>query len=300
MKLRIATRQSPLALVQAQYVADLLCAQQKELHIEFIKILAMGDKLLDQPLAKIGGKNLFVKELEQALLEGSADMAVHSMKDMPSILPDNLALGAICKRHNPTDSLVGKEFASLADLPAGAIVGTSSLRRTSQLLAQRPDLQIKAIRGNIHTRLAKLDMQCTAIVLASASLERLKITDYQVEQLEIDKFTPAVGQGAIGVEYNSNNHTLAKLLAKITHSETSSCVTAERAMNQVLGGNCHTPIAGYARVQDEQIMLQASVASIDGKQIIKLEEKGSVNEPTELGLRVGQKLLEQGARDLLN
>lgn len=298
--LRIATRQSPLALWQAEYVK-----QQLELHhpgivVELLKFTTRGDKILDTPLAKIGGKGLFVKELEQALLAGEADIAVHSMKDVPMAFPDGLTLGVICPRETPFDALVSNTYASFAELPQGAIVGTSSLRRQCQLRSLRPDLAIRDLRGNVGTRLGKLDAgEYDAIVLAAAGLTRLGLADRIRELLPAELCLPAGGQGAVGIELRSNDATTAALIAPLACATTTYRVTAERALNKRLQGGCQVPIACYATEENGSLFLRGLVGSLDGSEIISAEARAPLAGAAALGVLVAGQLLALGADRIL-
>ncbi|MBK7301326.1 MAG: hydroxymethylbilane synthase [Moraxellaceae bacterium] len=297
--LRIATRKSPLALWQAEYVKANLLKHHPHLKIELVTFTTQGDKILDVPLAKIGGKGLFVKELESAMLAGEADLAVHSMKDVPMEYPEGLAITTICEREDPTDAFVSNNFATFDDLPQGAIVGTSSLRRQCQLRALRPDLVIRDLRGNVGTRLGRLDNnEYDAIILASAGLKRLGLETRLRQQLT--QLLPAVGQGAVGIETRINDTELHKLLAPLHHPQTAVCVQAERAMNRRLQGGCQVPIAGYATIDNQILTLNALVGSIDGQQIIHQQGKTQDLLAVEaLGEQVATGLLNQGAAAIL-
>ncbi|MBL0230028.1 MAG: hydroxymethylbilane synthase [Moraxellaceae bacterium] len=297
--LRIATRKSPLALWQAEYVKANLLKHHPHLKIELVTFTTQGDKILDVPLAKIGGKGLFVKELESAMLAGEADLAVHSMKDVPMEYPEGLAITTICEREDPTDAFVSNNFATFDDLPQGAIVGTSSLRRQCQLRALRPDLVIRDLRGNVGTRLGRLDNnEYDAIILASAGLKRLGLETRLRQQLT--QLLPAVGQGAVGIETRINDTELHKLLAPLHHPQTALCVQAERAMNRRLQGGCQVPIAGYATIDNQILTLNALVGSIDGQQIIHQQGKTQDLLAVEaLGEQVATGLLNQGAAAIL-
>jgi len=297
--LRIATRKSPLALWQAEYVKANLLMHHPYLTIELVTFTTQGDKILDTPLAKIGGKGLFVKELEAAMLAGEADLAVHSMKDVPMECPEGLAITTICEREDPTDAFVSNRFASLEDLPQGAIVGTSSLRRQCQLRALRPDLIIRDLRGNVGTRLGRLDNnEYDAIILASAGLKRLGLEARLRQQLT--QLLPAVGQGAVGIETRIDDTKLHQLLAPLHHPQTALCVQAERAMNRRLQGGCQVPIAGFATIDNQTLTLKALVGSIDGHQIIHQQAKTQDLLAVEaLGEQVATGLLNQGAAAIL-
>ncbi|WP_205675916.1 hydroxymethylbilane synthase [Acinetobacter calcoaceticus] len=298
--LKIATRQSPLALWQAEYIRARLQELHPDLTVELVKFVTQGDKILDTPLAKIGGKGLFVKELEAALLDGRADLAVHSMKDVPMALPEGLALAVICEREDPLDAFVSNQFEKFADLPQGAKVGTSSLRRKSQILKQRPDLQIIDLRGNVGTRLAKLDDgQYDAIILASAGLKRLGLSERIRHCLTPDISLPAVGQGALGLECRAADNEVLALIQPLLHQETDVCVRAERAFNAYLEGGCQVPIAGYATLQNGQIHIEGRVGSADGQTLLRAELTDEASNAQQLGENLARNLLDQGAGELL-
>jgi hydroxymethylbilane synthase len=299
--IRIATRKSELALWQAYYVKNLLLEKHPELSIELVPMSTQGDKILDTPLAKIGGKGLFIKELEVAMLEGRADIAVHSMKDVPVQFPDEFTLAAICEREDPRDAFVSNHFSSIDALPKGAKVGTSSLRRQCQLKANRPDLDILDLRGNVNTRLAKLDDgQYDAIILAAAGLIRLEMKDRISDYISPDDSLPAVGQGAVGIECRKDDQALIALLQSIVHQETTLRVRAERAMNNKLQGGCQVPIAGYAEVVDGKIQMKGLVGSLDGETMLIANKTGQVTDPEWVGVAIAEDLIEQGATDILN
>jgi hydroxymethylbilane synthase len=298
--LKIATRQSPLALWQAEHIRFRLNELYPDLTVELVKFVTQGDKILDTPLAKIGGKGLFVKELEAALLDGRADLAVHSMKDVPMHLPENLSLAVICEREDPLDAFVSNQYSNFDELPLGAKVGTSSLRRKCQILQLRPDLEIIDLRGNVGTRLSKLDDGLyDAIILASAGLKRLGLADRIRHSLDPVISLPAVGQGALGLECRENDHELLALIQPLQHQETSICVRAERAFNAYLEGGCQVPIAGYATLINAQLKIEGRVGSVDGKTLLKETLEGSADEAEQLGEQLAQRLLAQGAGELL-
>ncbi|QNX89458.1 hydroxymethylbilane synthase [Acinetobacter seifertii] len=298
--LKIATRQSPLALWQAEHIRARLQELHPDLTVELVKFVTQGDKILDTPLAKIGGKGLFVKELEAALLDGRADLAVHSMKDVPMALPEGLTLAVICEREDPLDAFVSNHFEKFADLPQGARVGTSSLRRKSQILKQRPDLQIIDLRGNVGTRLGKLDDgQYDAIILASAGLKRLGLENRIRHTIEPNVSLPAVGQGALGLECRADDQEVLALIQPLLHIETDVCVRAERAFNAYLEGGCQVPIAGYATLQDGKIHIEGRVGSPDGQTLLRAEMTDEAHNAQQLGENLARNLLEQGAGDLL-
>lgn len=298
--LKIATRQSPLALWQAEHIRARLQELHADLQVELVTFVTQGDKILDTPLAKIGGKGLFVKELEAALLDGRADLAVHSMKDVPMALPEGLSLAVICEREDPLDAFVSNSYTSFDELPQGAKVGTSSLRRKSQILKARPDLEIIDLRGNVGTRLSKLDAgNYDAIILASAGLKRLGLADRIRHTLKPAVSLPAVGQGALGLECRDRDQAVLDLILPLLHAETDACVRAERAFNAYLEGGCQVPIAGYATLQDGKIAIEGRVGSVDGATLLRAELQGDVNQAEQLGVALAQNLLAQGAGDLL-
>jgi hydroxymethylbilane synthase len=285
--LRIATRKSPLALWQTQRVHDALLEIHPTLQIEILKITTQGDKILDTPLAKIGGKGLFIKELEISLLKKQADIAVHSMKDVPVETPDGLIFPVIMYRQHPHDALISNNYSQLTHLPTGAIIGTSSLRRQSQLLALRPDLQIHPLRGNIGTRLKKLDQgQYHAIILAAAGLHRLNLTTRIRQNLTPDIMLPAIGQGAIGIECRASDTETQSIIAPLNHIPTQKEVLAERAINQCLKGGCQQPIAGNAVTREDTITLQGLVGDATGKTIPRHAYKGKTINVVEVGMRL--------------
>ena len=298
--LKIATRQSPLALWQAEHIRARLEALHTDLKVELVTFVTQGDKILDTPLAKIGGKGLFVKELEAALLDGRADLAVHSMKDVPMALPEGLSLPVICEREDPLDAFVSNTYHSFDELPQGAKVGTSSLRRKSQILKQRPDLNIIDLRGNVGTRLSKLDSGLyDAIILASAGLKRLGLAERIRHILQPEISLPAVGQGALGLECRATDQAVLDLILPLLHDETDVCVRAEHAFNAYLEGGCQVPIAGYATLNQGQFHIEGRVGSVDGLTLLKVELSGTPEQAEQLGVSLAQQLLEQGAGDLL-
>ncbi|MCO8054383.1 MULTISPECIES: hydroxymethylbilane synthase [Acinetobacter] len=298
--LKIATRQSPLALWQAEHIRARLEAMHADLTVELVTFVTQGDKILDTPLAKIGGKGLFVKELEAALMDGRADLAVHSMKDVPMALPEGLSLAVICEREDPLDAFVSNHYASFADLPQGAKVGTSSLRRKCQILKARPDIEIIDLRGNVGTRLSKLDDgQYDAIILASAGLKRLGLAERIRHTIQPDVSLPAVGQGALGLECRSQDQAVLDLILPLMHAETNVCVRAERAFNAYLEGGCQVPIAGYATLQNGQLQIEGRVGSVDGQTILKAVQFGAPEQAEMLGEELAKALLAQGAGELL-
>lgn len=298
--IRIATRQSPLALWQAHYVKDALQAAHPGLEVELVTMVTRGDIILDTPLAKVGGKGLFVKELEVAMLEGRADLAVHSMKDVPVDFPEGLGLVTICEREDPRDAFVSNQYTSLDELPQGAVVGTCSLRRQCQLKEARPDLVIKELRGNVGTRLGKLDAgEYDAIILAAAGLKRLKLEQRIRSLIEPEQSLPAVGQGAVGIECRLDDERLHKLLAPLSHADTTDRVLCERAMNLTLEGGCQVPIGSYALLDGDNLWLRALVGEPDGSLIVRGEIRGPRQDAERLGVELANQLLDDGARDIL-
>jgi hydroxymethylbilane synthase len=302
--LRIATRKSPLALWQAEYIKSRLQDCHPQLQVELVTFTTKGDKILDTPLAKVGGKGLFVKELEHALLDGRADIAVHSMKDVPMEFPQGLGLPVICEREDPTDAFVSNNFSSLDELPDGARVGTSSLRRQCQLRERFPGLDILDLRGNVNTRLQKLDDgHYDAIILASAGLIRLGMASRIAAQIPVDQSLPAGGQGAVGVECRLNDDSVLALLEPLHDVPTAQCVIAERAMNRRLEGGCQVPIACFAQLQadgvEQQLWLRGLVGSPDGLEVLRDDVTGSPDHAEALGIQLAERLLSQGAGRIL-
>ncbi len=299
-EIRIATRKSALALWQAEYVKARLEEAHPGLVVTLVPMVSRGDKLLDSPLSKIGGKGLFVKELETALLAHEADIAVHSMKDVPMDFPEGLGLFCICEREDPRDAFVSTTYSSLDDLPKGSVVGTSSLRRQAQLLNRRPDLQIRFLRGNVNTRLAKLDAgEYDAIILAAAGLIRLGFEDRISSSISVDESLPAGGQGAVGIECRTGDTEIHALLAPLHHQDTATRVTAERALNKHLNGGCQVPIACYAVLEGEQIWLRGLVGDPSGGLLLSAEARGPQSAAQALGVQVAEDLLAQGADAIL-
>ncbi|MFW8601319.1 hydroxymethylbilane synthase [Desulfobacterota bacterium M19] len=297
---KIGTRKSLLALAQSNWIKGQIEEENPGTDVELLKIITKGDKILDVPLAKVGGKGLFVKELEEAMLSGEADIAVHSMKDVPAELPAGLILGLITRREDPRDAFVSNKYNSLAELPAGARVGTSSLRRRAQLAGLRPDLVIDDLRGNLDTRLRKLDDGLyDAIILAAAGLKRLKLSRRITSLFEPAEMLPAVGQGAVGIEMRAADKELRAGLGFLDHRDTTVAVTAERAFLLTLEGGCQVPIAGHCRVDGDHISLQGLVASVDGKKVLKKSVDGLASEAESLGKKLAHELLEMGARAIL-
>ena len=299
-RIRIATRKSPLAMWQAEFVKAELERVHPGIVVELLPMSTKGDVILDTPLAKVGGKGLFVKELEVAMLEDQADIAVHSMKDVPVDFPEGLGLEVICEREDPRDAFVSNLYKSISELPLGATVGTSSLRRQCQLRASRPDLIIKDLRGNVGTRLAKLDNgEYDAIILAAAGLIRLKLSERIASFISAEESLPANGQGAVGIECRSDDLQVQQLLAPLEHSITRSCVLAERAMNRKLQGGCQVPIGAYAEIDGDSLWLRGLVGALDGSEIIRHQVRGSVADAEQLGTELAEYLLRQGADRIL-
>jgi len=299
-KIIIGTRGSKLALWQAEWIKSELLKLNPGLTIELNKIKTTGDKILDVPLAKVGGKGLFVKEIEEALLSGEADLAVHSMKDVPTDFPKGLHLAVICKREDPRDAFIS-QVKSFKDLPNGATVGTSSLRRSCQLLSIRPDLKIVQLRGNLDTRLRKLDEgQFDAIVLAAAGVKRLGWANRITETIAPEISLPAIGQGAIGIECRIDDEFINKLIAPLNHDETSICVRAERACLKKLEGGCQVPIAAHAVLAGDKLSMNGLVGSVSGDRIIKSHIEGKAKDAESLGLKLAEDLLSKGAKKILD
>jgi len=298
--LRIATRKSPLALWQANHVRDALMARNPGLEVELLTMTTQGDKILDTPLAKVGGKGLFVKELELGMLEGRADLAVHSMKDVPVEFPEGLGLAAVLPREDPRDVVISNTYANLDELPNGARVGTSSLRRQCQLRARRPDLQVLDLRGNVNTRLKKLDDgEYDAILLAAAGVRRMGWESRITELLAPEQFVPAIGQGAIGVEIRRDDQRVADLVGELNDPGTATRITAERALNERLQGGCQVPIAGYSEIAHGVILLRALVGRPDGSELVQGVISGRPEDAEELGQVLADDLLARGAREIL-
>ncbi len=298
--LRIATRQSPLALWQAEHVAGLLTTVHPGLRVELVKMVTEGDRILDRALNTAGGKGLFIKELEQGLAEGRADLAVHSMKDVPAELPPGFDLPVFCAAADPRDALVSGTAGSIDALPVGARIGTASLRRGCQLLARRPDLHLVLTRGNVQTRLAKLDRgDCDALLLAAAGLDRLGLADRIAARLPVDVMLPAVTQGVLGLECRAGDDAVMALLAPLHEPKTALRVRAERAFAARLGGGCHTPLAAHAVRDGAQLHLTGLVGSPDGRRVLRQTQTGPADAPEALGLALAEHLIAQGAAELL-
>lgn len=298
--IRIATRNSPLALWQAHFIESKLKQSNPELEVQIIGMTTQGDKMLNRSLSKVGGKGLFMKELEQALLANEADIAVHSMKDVTVTLPEGLTIAAVCERENPHDAFVSNHYQSLQELPAGAKVGTSSLRRSSQLAHHFPELEIIGLRGNVNTRLSKLDNgEYDAIILAAAGLIRLQMNDRIKQYIPVEQSLPAVGQGIVGIECRQDDTPVIELLKALNNEESSICLEAERQMNAVLNGGCQVPIAGYAVLDQGEIWLRGLVAEVDGSRLLFEQMRAKTGQAADLGGKVAESLLLQGASAIL-
>ena len=299
-KLRIGTRGSQLALWQANWVKEQLIRKHPDLMVEIHTIKTMGDKILDVPLAKVGGKGLFVKEIEEALLDKSVDLAVHSMKDVPTELPEGLGIVAISPREDPRDAVLGQSRVPILELPQGAKIGTSSLRRQAQLFAARPDFVIEPLRGNINTRLRKLkEGMYDAIILAMAGVKRLGWEHEVTEVIDPDVMLPAIGQGALGIEARLTDESTLERIAFLNDDVTASCVAAERAFLHRLEGGCQVPIAAYAVREGDEILLTGLVGSVDGRKIIKESDQGPAADAAQLGNALAARILEAGGREIL-
>jgi hydroxymethylbilane synthase len=299
-RLLIATRKSPLALWQAEHVRARLLEAHPELQVELVTMSTQGDRVLDSPLAKIGGKGLFVKELEQGMLEGRADIAVHSMKDVPVDFPPGLGIGAILEREDPRDGFVSNRFGSIDELPQGARVGTSSLRRQCQLRAWRPDLELRDLRGNVNTRLGRLDQgDYDAIVLACAGLKRLGMASRITRVLTPEELLPAIGQGVIGIECRLDDEIVRQLIKPLDHGPTQLRIQAERAFNATLAGGCQAPVAGFSLLGNELLELRGLVGRPDGSEIVRGQISGPAQDAATLGRELAEELLSRGARPIL-
>ncbi|AEC19883.1 porphobilinogen deaminase [Pusillimonas sp. T7-7] len=300
-KLVIATRASRLALWQAEHVRDRLQTLYPQCQVSLLTMTTRGDQILDRSLSKVGGKGLFVKELETALLDGRADLAVHSLKDVPVDMQSPFALSVILERDDPRDAFVSNDYSSLDDLPAGSVVGTSSLRREAQIRQRYPQLQVQPLRGNLDTRLGKLDRgDYAAIILASAGLRRLGLEARIRSHLNPEQSLPAAGQGALGIEILESRSDMQTWLAPLSDPDTTACALAERAVSRVLGGSCQVPLAAFAQRDGNTLMVRGLVAEPDGSRIIRAQVSGDVSQAEELGVRIANELLEEGARIILD
>jgi len=299
-KIRIATRKSPLALWQAEHVKAKLQQQHPELEVELVSMQTEGDRIIDKPLSLVGGKGLFIKELEQSLYDHQADVAVHSMKDVTIDMPDGLQLQVILKREDPHDAFISEKYKSISDLPQGAVVGTSSLRRKSQLMAWRGDLNIKDLRGNVGTRLKKLDDgEYDAIILAAAGVMRLGLENRISEVISTDIILPAIGQGAIGIQARTGDSDVLEMITPLNDETTQQQVETERVVSRRLFGGCQLPIAAYAEIDRENIKITGMVGRTDGSEIIKDSVNGSLQDREALGLQLAETLLKNGADNIL-
>lgn len=298
--IRIATRESRLAMWQAEHVAAELCRHHPDLTVELVPMTTKGDQILDTTLAKIGGKGLFIKELETAMLEHRADIAVHSMKDVPAEMPEGFGIVAVLEREDPRDALVSADYMRIEDIPAGSVVGTSSLRRQAQLQHARPDLEVEPVRGNVETRLRKLDHgHFSAILLAAAGLKRLGLAERIAGLLPYEVSLPAVGQGAVGIEALSGNADVAALVAALEHADTRRCVDAERAFAGGLGASCESPVAGFAVIEGDELYLRGLVATRDGSSVLRGERRGPASDAPAIGAALARDLFDRGAAALL-
>ena len=298
--LRIATRESRLALWQAEHVKEKLTALYPEIDVQLVPMTTRGDQLLDSPLSRIGGKGLFLKELETALLEGQADIAVHSMKDVPAQMPEGLIVPVILERENPLDAFVSNHYSSPEALPENASVGTASLRRQCQLLARYPGLNIQTLRGNVQTRLRKLDDgEFDAIILASAGLIRLGLEERITYRMPAEESLPAIGQGAIGIECREGDEKILELIAPLHHEDTGLCLNAERAVNGYLEGSCQIPLAGFAEIIDSKLVLRSVLGSPNGAQLIRAQREGLLDDGPSMGVDLAKELLANGGKEIL-
>lgn len=299
-KLVIASRESALAMWQARHIQARLQALYPDAIVEILGMTTTGDQILDSPLARIGGKGLFVKELEQALADGRADLAVHSMKDVPMNLPEGFALAATGEREDPRDAFVSVRYQRLEDLPEGSVVGTSSLRRQSQLQARFPHLKIESLRGNLQTRLRKLDEgQYAAIILAAAGLKRLGLEERITQLIAPENSIPAVGQGALGIEIRADRDDMRELLNPLNHADTAACVEAERAMSRALAGSCTVPLGAYAHIENGALRMTGFVASVNGSEMVRDSVEGTPGDADALGRALAEKLIARGADRIL-
>ncbi|OCC14892.1 Porphobilinogen deaminase [Dissulfuribacter thermophilus] len=300
MILRLGTRKSKLALTQSNWVKQEIEKRFPDVQVELVKVTTKGDKILDVPLAKVGGKGLFVKEIEEALLDGRIDFAVHSLKDVPTELPQGLEVSVFPEREDPRDALIARDGKGLMELPPGAKVGTSSLRRMAQLRAVRPDLVIESLRGNLDTRLNKLDEgHFDAIILAAAGLKRMGLSGRITEIISPEVLLPAIGQGALGIEFRSEDHETRRILSSLSHEETTIRVRAERAFLARLEGGCQVPIGAYATIEGNELTLEGLIGDEDGKKILRMKKMGSVDDPEFIGDELGKEMLDAGGKEIL-
>ena len=299
-QVRIGTRNSQLALWQAEFVRAAIIEAHPDCRVELVEILSEGDRTLDIPLYNAGGKGLFLKELETALLDGSIDLAVHSMKDVTVSLPEGLAIPVVCEREDPRDALVSNHYSRLEELPQGARVGTCSLRRKCQLAEARPDLELVNLRGNVNTRLAKLDAgEYDAIILAAAGLIRLDMQERIAEALEPSLCLPAVGQGIVGIECRKDDIAMQDIIAPLNHSQSQVMVRAEREVNRILEGGCHAPLACFSEIRGQELRLRGLVGTVDGARVLRSDHIGTVDSPEALGEKVARELIELGALEII-
>jgi hydroxymethylbilane synthase len=298
--IRIGTRASMLALAQSNWIKGRIEAEYPQCTVELVKIITKGDKIVDVPLAKVGGKGLFVKEIEEALLSREVDIAVHSMKDVPAELPDGLHIGIITQRENPMDAFIATKYRSLAEMPTGAMVGTSSLRRKAQLASLRPDLKIEDLRGNLDTRLRKLDEgRYDAIILAAAGLNRLNLFHRATFCFQAEEMLPAVAQGAVGIELRRSDEDLLQMLSFMSHRETTLAVRAERSYLARLEGGCQVPLAGFATLEGDTLTMTGLIAPVDGSRLLKAVRRGPAADAVAIGLQLAEELLAMGGREIL-
>ncbi|MDQ2069842.1 hydroxymethylbilane synthase [Natronospira bacteriovora] len=300
-RLRIATRKSKLALWQAQFAADLLCRARPNLQVELVPLSTRGDEFQSAPLSEIGGKGLFIKELERALFAGEADIAVHSMKDLPAHLPEGMVVPAVLARHDPRDAFISERFASPAEMPEGSVLGTSSLRRQCLMKAQYPGLEVRFLRGNVQTRLAKLDAgDYDAIILAASGMDRMDLQERIRRRLSPEESLPSVGQGTIGIECRADDSEIRELLAQVNDPDTWIRTLAERAMNARLEGSCSVPIAAYAELDGQQLRIRGMVGWPDGSHVIRAQREGDASEAETLGETVAEEIIAGGGREILD
>ncbi|WP_456464598.1 hydroxymethylbilane synthase [Persephonella sp.] len=300
MRIRIGTRKSKLALWQANHVAELLKKYYPDIQVELVKITTKGDKILDVPLAKVGGKGLFVKEIEEAMLRNEIDIAVHSLKDVPTYFPEGLGLVAITEREDPRDAFLSVKYSSIDEMPEGSVLGTSSLRRKAQIMLNRKDLKIEDLRGNVDTRIRKLEEgQYDGIILAYAGLKRLGLQDRVKQIFEPDYMIPAVAQGFLGIEARLDDKETREIVSVLNHKESEIRAKAERAFLKTLEGGCQVPLAGYSEIKNGRITITGFVSDLEGKRVFKDSIEGSVEQPEKIGIELANRLLDMGAREVL-
>jgi len=300
LKIRIGTRKSKLALWQANHIAGLLKKHYPGIQVELVKIVTKGDKILDVPLAKVGGKGLFVKEIEEAMLRNEIDIAVHSLKDVPTYFPEGLGLVAITEREDPRDAFLSVKYSSIEEMPSGAVLGTSSLRRKAQIMLKRKDIQIKDLRGNVDTRIRKLEEgQYDGIILAYAGLKRLGLADKVRQVLEPDYMIPAVAQGFLGIEARLDDEETKRVVSVLNHKESEIRARAERAFLKTLEGGCQVPLAAYAEIDGSTLKITGFVSDLEGKRVFRESMEGNVDQPEDIGIKLAERLLDMGAREVL-